>query len=377
MTTASNISSASLIFPSVSMPTEAEWDDFTPIPLDAVAIQRILVCQLRQIGDVLLSTPSISLLAQRFPKAEIHVLTEKKCVPMLENNPAIHRIWPIDKQELSTIGKQLRFYRLVARQGFDLVVGFQQLPRCQWVAGMSRAPIRLSFASPWYKSWMYTHTVRQLDGYAGMAKASVLRPLGIRWRGETPRLYLTEEEREFATDFLARYGVESEHRLVTVDATHRRSARCWPARHYGKLLSLAARAMPDLRFHLLYGPGERDAAKAVRDACDCPQAIILPDEQTTLRQVAACIERAVFHVGNCSAPRHMAVAVGTPTLTMLGASSPAWCFPSPSHTQVALGLPCQPCNRATCSRGDECLEGLSPDAVWQVMQTHMQRCGLL
>ena len=51
------------------------------VDLATFSPQRILVCQLRQIGDVVLATPSIELLKRRYPDAEIHLLTEKKVRP--------------------------------------------------------------------------------------------------------------------------------------------------------------------------------------------------------------------------------------------------------------------------------------------------------
>ena len=85
----------------------------------------------------------------------------------------------------------------------------------------------------------------------------------------------------------------------------------------------------------------------------------------TLRQAAAVIEQADLHLGNCSGPRHMAVAVGTPTLITLGATSWAWTYPGPGHTALSLGLDCQPCNENTCRLGDPppCLLGLQPRTV--------------
>ena len=61
----------------------------TALTLDDARVRKILVCQLRQIGDVILTTPALELLRRRFPAAEIHVLTEKKCLPVLEHNPHI------------------------------------------------------------------------------------------------------------------------------------------------------------------------------------------------------------------------------------------------------------------------------------------------
>lgn len=60
--------------------------------------RKILICQLRQIGDVILMTPLLELLKKRYPRSEIHVLTEKKCAPVLEHNPYLDRVWPVDKK---------------------------------------------------------------------------------------------------------------------------------------------------------------------------------------------------------------------------------------------------------------------------------------
>ena len=51
------------------------------VDLATFSPKRILVCQLRQIGDVVLATPSIELFKRRYPDAEIHLLTEKKMCP--------------------------------------------------------------------------------------------------------------------------------------------------------------------------------------------------------------------------------------------------------------------------------------------------------
>jgi len=131
-----------------------------PIPshhLDSV--KRILVCQLRQIGDVLLCTPSLRLLRERLPDAEIHVYTESRCAPLLEHNPCVTSIWRLDKNQLDSLPRELAYYWRVARQNFDLVVDFQQLPRCRWVVAFSGARLRLSYPPPWYNRLLYTQSL--------------------------------------------------------------------------------------------------------------------------------------------------------------------------------------------------------------------------
>lgn len=331
-------------------------------------VRRILVCQLRQIGDVLLATPAVRLLHEAYPAAEVHVFTETRCAAVLENNPHIARIWAVDKKQLTHLGRELAYYLRVARQGFDLVVDFQQLPRIRWVVGLSRlfgCRWRLSYDPPWYNRWLYSHTTRPRDGYAALCKASVLEPLGLAWRGERPELFLRPEETAWAGEFLAATGLENST-LVTVDPSHRRATRRWPAAHFGRVLGMAATERPGARFLIAWGPGEKDLAQEVAATSvtlsNRAGSCVVPDRMLTLRQLAAVQARAALHFGTCSAPRHLAVAVGTPTLAVLGSTSDAWTYPSPEHGDVRLGLPCQPCNRNECDTM-QCLTDLAPEAV--------------
>lgn len=332
--------------------------------------KRILVCQQRQIGDVLLATPAIELLKARFPEAAVHVFTELKCEPVLRNNPDIAQLHLIDKHKLNTLPKQISWYRQVAAHHFDLVVDFQQLPRCQWVVALSRAAVRLSFPPRrlrWLPRPFYTHGVIPEPGYASQTKVSLLSPLGISWNGERPRLYLTETERATAHALLAEMGLESQHRLITVDPTHRRHTRVWPAPLYAQLIDMLADDDPNLRFQMLYGPGEQDYVRALRALCRHRDRVFMPPSMPELRVSAACIEAASLHIGTCSAPRHIAVAVGTPSCVIPGAGGPEWTYPSAEHVVVMSDMPCQPCMANTCKH-IRCLTELPAEKV--ALQAH-------
>ena len=337
-------------------------------------IKKILVCQLRQIGDVLLTTPSVRLLAERFPGAEIHVFTEKKCASMLENHPCISKVWALDKKAFRHFGDELAFYWRVARQGFDIVADFQQLPRCRWVVAFSRAKIRLSHTPPWYNRWLYTHCVEPEGGYAAMTKASVLAPLGVSWKDNRPELFLRPEEVEWAEGFLREMGVTPEELLVTVDPTHRRVTRCWPVEYFAGTLASAAKAEPRLKFLVLFGPGEEEIARRVQELSGLGHRCLKSPRMLTLRETAACIGGAAMHFGTCSAPQHMAVAVGTPTLVVKGATGAAWTHPSPEHRDIALDLDCRPCNSNECSH-IRCLRELTPEMVVPAFFEHLGRAG--
>ena len=332
--------------------------------------RRILVCQQRQIGDVLLAVPALELLKKRFPRAELHLFTENKCEPLLRRNPHIDAFHLLDKTALSSLPRQWAWYRRAAAHGYDIVVDFQQLPRCRMLTRFSRAPVRLSFPPPWYRSRLYTHTVAPVPGYAAAVKVSLLAPFGIEWRGEPPRVYLDDAERKASRVLLASLGLRDGQRLITVDPTHRRPSKRWPAACYARLLRLLADALPDASFLLLRGPGEDEETQALRRSAGIPERVLLPSDPPDLRLSAACMERAVLHIGNCSAPRHMAVALGTPSLIIPGASGEEWRYPDPRHRELRPALPCRPCRRTSCP-SPACLELVTPqaaaEAAWEML----------
>lgn len=311
--------------------------DSAPSPAKGIPapekIKRILVCQLRQIGDVLLATPALELLARHYPHAKIEVFTEKKCIPMLENNPHVHKIIPLDKKALASTRDQLAFYWRLGRDKYDLLVSFQHLPRCTWVALFSNIKTRLASGGAWYAKFLYTHTPRTLPGYAPARKASLLRALGISWNGELPRLYLTEAERAAGDKILREMGLAGK-RFVSVDSTHFDPERLWPRPNYAALMDMLAEARPDLHFMLSYGPGEEWQVRELMALCRHQERLATFPRPLGLREVAACMERAVIHLGNCSAPRHMAVALGLPSFIPMGNTGEEWTCPTPEHRHI-------------------------------------------
>ena len=263
--------------------------------------RNILVCQQRQIGDVLLTTPLLELLKRRWPQARVTLFTEAKCIPLLEGNPHVDAFLALDKSRLHGLPAQLAWCRRAAARGFDLVVDCQQLPRCRMLTlfcALSGTETRLSFPSAWTKLGLYNLAAAQkTDLYAAATKASLLAPLGIAWQGEKPRIYLADEERKEASALLGSLGVSGNMRLITVDPTHRRASKRWPAERWARVLDLLAEDDASLRFLLLRGPGEDEDVQSLKAMCAHADRILIPDPAPVLRLSAACMARAAWRRG--------------------------------------------------------------------------------
>jgi heptosyltransferase-2/heptosyltransferase-3 len=230
---------------------------------------------------------------------------------------------------------------------------------------MSKAKVRLTYKPPWYNRVLYTHWSTPPPCYAATHKVALLGHLGITWNQERPKIFLNKSEIRDAKKFLTEHGVTKDNILITIDPTHRRPTRRWPTKHYAKLIAMISELRSDVRFLLLCGPGEENVLQTIVQFQNNVKTCILPNKVLSLREMAAIIHQADHHIGNCSAPRHFAVAVGTPSTTILGSTSTKWTYPDPmKHTHIRKGLSCQPCNKDICPKGNiECLNQLKPSEI--------------
>lgn len=185
-------------------------------------------------------------------------------------------------------------------------------------------------------------------------------PLGLGWSGEPLKLWLIDEEEGGATSWYSGRGVTDGECVVTVDASHRHETHRWFLERFAEGIHRAVEKRA-----ALYGSGEKYVAQRNSQLAKAPERCIVPKQQPPLRELAGIISRANLHFGNCSAPRHFAVALGVPSLVIVGGNgTTAWTFPSEQHQIAHLYTPCHKCNQKHCPKGTlECLDGLTSEMV--------------
>ena len=86
--------------------------------------------------------------------------------------------------------------------------------------------------------------------------------------------------------------------------------------------------------------------------------------QTSLRDALGLIARARVAVGPDTGLMHMAAAVGTPVVSLWGATSPARTGPYGFDDLVVQGrAPCVPCYRRRCPIGQVCMKSIGANQI--------------
>ncbi len=337
--------------------------------------RRILLTRLKFIGDVVLTTPLIRTLHDTFPEAELSYLGEKNAVSLLEHNPFLSEIIPVDFSN-RTFSAQVSLYSLLHSRKFDCVVDLFSNPRSALLAFATRAATRVG-ADKRGRGLLYT--VRITDD--GTPKTAVefhyqsLRALGIAPGSCRTELFVTDHEREWAADYCASRGIAASHRILALHC-----GGTWPAKLWDKdrFAELGRRCAAELGCAIVLTGGAQD-----RDVVRYVQRLVpgaVDAVGLTLRQLASVLERSNALVSNDCGAMHIGVAVDTPTIGIFGPGEDDIWFPytkkyysdATPHRALRKDVPCHPCHVDVCTRPGsghmECMRLLSVDEVFTAVK---------
>lgn len=291
-------------------------------------MERILVIQLRQLGDTLFSTPLVRQLRRLYPAAEIDWLCQGFNACILRHHPELSRL-----ETLPRSAPPLLFCRLAARlrlRRYDFVVDPQTLSKTAILSWLSGAPKRIGFRRPWKRAF-YTKTFGQTRcEYSATRRLRLLDDPRVDLADTKFDFYVGPEDVDSAQTFRAKYF---DRPVVAIYGCREEFSRHWPAENYAAIADrLAARGMLPW---LVYGPGEQDAARRIASLMRYPALIEYPLVSfPVLKEILARCELMVTCDGG---PKAVAFAAGTPTVTLYhGKEAVGWNMPgNPRHRVVA------------------------------------------
>ncbi|MBS1255982.1 MAG: Lipopolysaccharide core heptosyltransferase RfaQ [Deltaproteobacteria bacterium] len=325
-----------------------------------------LLIQLRRIGDVLMTTPSIRQLRETFPDAHFTFLTESPPDQVLRENPHLDEILLHRKSEPLT--DSIKFFLNLRSRKFDCVIDFFGNPRSALMTFCSGAPMRIGFDFRG-RSWAYTHPVMISEEvtYAAQDKSQLLKPLGISVQDFGLEFIAEEKDRYYAEDLFRKLGITETDYVVSLSPVSRQPYKVWPAERFAEVADwLVEKYSAKILF--LFGQGEKHFIEAVQSAMTMPA--LHEYDVPTLSETLAILQKVNLHLGNDNGIRHFAVAAGTPSMAIFGRTWVAnWTPPQQTlHRTLEFDPGCKnKCVYPKCNL--ECLKGVSTDAVMNELET--------
>lgn len=326
-------------------PLDAPLGDRLPSP------PRILLIRIDRIGDVILTTPILRMLRERFPDGSIDILLGEK-------NQVVAPLLPdVDRRIVLLRGQAFRTIRQLRQQRYDVVLNLH-LNRSASASLVSRlAGGRVILESSSVTPFPVAGNESE-PGAAHMVSMTsrLLAPLGIAsidheaadqhsLRVEIPAAS-AERARTVQKSLFDKKRAE---RQVFLNLSASNESRRWPAERWGRL----ARGLAGIGFHpILCGtPGDPEAFVTAAAAAEGSAATLPPTP--SYADFAANLAMADLIVTTDGSTVHLAAALGKPTVALYGEV----------HTATAWG-PWGVPNRTIWSPGG--LPALEPAQVLEI-----------
>src|SRR5262245_46369363 len=146
-------------------------------------ISRILLVRLRQIGDVVFTTPAVRALRKRFPDAHLSYLVEPAALPIVEHDPHLDDVIVTPRlRGVAGLRADIALLKRLRAGRYDLAIDFHGGPRASVLTWLSGAPRRIGY-DVIGRAWMYTERVRRPRAlrprHSVQNQFDLLAPLGI------------------------------------------------------------------------------------------------------------------------------------------------------------------------------------------------------
>ena len=286
-------------------------------------IRNILVMEPWQIGDVVLATPALRALRDRFPQARITLIGKPHAEELLRHSGLVDEVivfdipWTAKSAKYDPrrydSGKLRALIADLHARRFDLTVDARMDLRSNLITYLSRAPRRIGYDFGG-GAFLLTDalpadpdTRHRVDDWL-----ELMKPLGSSERFE-PLLRVSDPEREQAEKTLRAHGIGPGDVVVAIHGGASDERRRWPTAHFERV---AERLV------------ERDGAKVVwflepgvpDRAIPIASAVL----RTSLREMMAILTHCRLLVCNDSGPMHIADALDVPVVAVFLTGNPVW-----------------------------------------------------
>lgn len=256
--------------------------------------------QLHHLGDVVLATPAIRAARRAFPDARIDFLTSPLGAQAIATNPHLDQV----------LVRPTR--RALFRSGYDTVIDMHSVPRTALYTFVTRATIRVGIRGRGPRNLAYTDLIeRETEAiYMARQKMNLLRALGISpdFSDVALEIPVSDRDRNRAIEILS--GLKPP--VVAISPVAKHAFKQWGAENWAAVADRLADAGASIL--ITSGPGEEEQARAVAEHMKHPA--LWQYERVSLRGLVAMYQQCVLWVGNDGGPKHLAVAAGTPTVTI-------------------------------------------------------------
>lgn len=350
--------------------------------------KRILIVQLDHLGDAVLSTAMVSLLADRHPGARIDVLASREAAEVFQTSKHITKVWLNPRNRCARDGRK-GLWRAIGwltalvwwgiklrKEQYDWVLdprGEATHAALMWLTGARR---RVGWEAGGGGFLLTDSADWEPKRHEVPSRLAMLERLGIFVEEPEVDARPTLEPRPEAMRRMARRLARETKPGEMVFVVHVGAgieSKRWPVQHW-RTLARMLQANHRGRVILVGGSGEKEIGKRITVGVEGSKTLDWTGE-TTFEELAALSQMVDLFIGCDSGPAHVAAAAGAACVVLFSGTNHAeqWRPWSVRAKVVKQEVSCSPCGRATCPvAGHPCMNDLRPAMVLEAVQAALE-----
>jgi heptosyltransferase-2 len=282
--------------------------------------QRILVIRGGAIGDFILTLPALKALREAHPDAHIEILGYKHIAVLAENRFYAQAVRSIEYGPLASFfakNSELPAELAGYFSSFDLIISYLHDPDRIFESNLDRCGVENLLCGPAKIIEKSSHAARQL--------ARPIEQLGIKVGDLTEKVFLSDEDRQFAQGFLR----GSSQAIAAIHPGSGSKEKNWSLENWIELVSGeggSSKAVGELgqiekQLSLVVVSGEADNAQTAQLEHEWKDRDVRFAKNLSLPHLAAVLEHTTF-VGHDSGISHLAAAAGANCILLFGPTDP-------------------------------------------------------
>jgi len=333
--------------------------------------QNILVVRTDRIGDVVLTTPALSALRRRFPAARITVLIAPSTKDILDENPDIDEILLDDRKGEHTQAQG--FWGLVKtlrQKKFDLAIIFHTKNRTNLACFLAGIPTRIGYKNN-KLGFLLTRQIRDARPEGKLHEAryclELLKDLGVDANHDLKLIFpLKYHAEKWADKFFGENDLLGNAPVIAIHPGASCVSKRWPPAKFRETIGKLEKELK-AKVILVGGDDTKSIGEEITGSAGGSSIVNLIG-RLHLSQLASVLKRCQLLISNDSGPVHVAVAVGTPVISIFGRNqaglSPVrWKPLGPKDIVLHKEVGCVVCLAHNCNINFKCLEAISAEEV--------------
>ena len=339
---------------------------------------RILIVRTDRIGDVLLSTPAIKAVRKAHPNAHIAVMVRPYVEDIVDGNPYLDEVILYDKDNKHKgFFGSLAFILELRRKSFDLAIILHPTVRSNLVPFLAGIPERVGYDKRW--GFLLTKRIKDTKHLGEKHEIDynldVLRAIGIAAKDRTLYMPVKAEYERVIDRFMALNDLGGKDVIVAVHPGASCRSKRWPAYRFGRVADELMDKY-NVKIVIIGGPSDVKTVQEVETGM-LHKPIVLSEEHS-LGEVAALLKKCKLLISNDSGPVHIAVAVGTPVISLFGRLDPGlspqrWGPIGQDDIVIHKDVGCEECLAHNCKLSFKCLDAITVEEVFSAAERLLTR----